>query len=197
MLLNIKKPTSFFSSDSPIKILDEKGNIFYIHPNKENSISFNLPIGNFSTENTLREIGFKPYVPFENHFTFNPAKGFKVKKIFNKNKATIIPSKKRIRISDKIKYKDGSELNISEYKPCNEYLLHHELAHRVYGGNVYSPDKKIIFDAEQACDNSAENFMLSHGYNPSQISLCKQLLLSNPKRKMCSQYDAKKLNFRR
>lgn len=198
MYLNITKPSSFFTSDRGVVVRDIDGNIFYSHPNRQRKLCFNLPVGEYSTMNNVKQVGFKPYVPFKNHFKDDEIKKYKVVVSPNPHKASIIPHKRRIIVSDKVRYKDGSALDIGEYKPCITFLMCHEKAHRIVGGNVVDPvTKRVVFDAEQACDNIAENYMLSHGFNPSQVRLAKQLILSTPGRRECSQYDAKKLNFRR
>lgn len=197
MNLVLKKLSSFNSSDSPIKILDEKGNIFYIHPNRERKISFNLPAGNYSTENNLKEVAYTPYVRSLYPNLFERIKGYKIFRGHNPNKATITPMLKKIKIANKVNFKDGSQLDINEFKPCLIYLLGHEAAHTIAGSNKYNADGTILFDAEQACDNISENWMLANGYNPTQIKLCKQLLLSSPERQKHCQYNSKQMNFRR
>jgi len=198
MKLDIKKPSSFFTSDRKVFVYDDKGNIFYMHPNRQRKLTFNLPVGKYTTSNNISEVRFKPYVPFVHKFNDPEIKKYKVVVAYNPHKASIIPHKRLIVVSPVVRYKDGTSLDLGEYAPCMTFLMCHEKAHRIVGGNVVDPKTgKVIFDAEQACDDIAENYMLSHGYNPSQVKLAKQLILSSPKRRECAQYDAKKLNFRR
>lgn len=191
MKLKVERPSSFFTSDSEVKILDDKGNIFYVHPNRQRKICFNLPIGEYETENNLKEVGFVPYVKTSYPDLFQRIKKYKVIKKFNPNKASIFQGKKKIKISDKVKYADGSNFDLHEFKPCTVFLLGHEAAHTIVGSNTKD------FDAETACDNISEAWMLANGYNPSQIKICKQLTLSSPERKHYCPYDSKEMNFRR
>ena len=198
MILDIKKPSSFFTTDKKVFVYDDRGNIFYMHPNRTRKLTFNLPVGKYSTNNTIKQVGFIPYVPFVEHFSDPAIHEYRVYEAPNKHKASIIPHKKTIIVSDKVRYNDGSSFDIGEYKPCDTFLMCHEKAHRKVGGNRYNRiTGEIIFDAEQACDNIAENYMLSHGFNPSQVKLAKQLILSSAKRRNCSQYNSKQMNFRR
>lgn len=197
MLLNITEPSSFYSTDSPIHIFDELGNMFYVHPNRQRKITFNLPIGEYKTENNLKKVGFVPYVKNNHNFDFKKVIGLRLIRKKNKNKATITPYKKEIVMDKKVRYKDGTSFNIDEYQPCKTFLIGHEIAHLKVGGNQYNFDGTIKFDAEKKCDEISETMMLSNGYNPSQIRICKQLLLSSPHRMECSQYYPTKNNFRR
>ena len=51
-----KHKTGFCSSDSLIKIFDETNKPFYVYPNKNGIIYFNLPKGAYTTENNLTKL---------------------------------------------------------------------------------------------------------------------------------------------
>ncbi len=179
------EPKTYFCSE-PVNILDEDKNIFYIHPNKEQSITFNLPIGFYFTNNNLEEKHYQPYGKKPNvKFPFDLDE-MKVLIASNKHTATIRPFEKTITV-------DPNTANI-KYKPALAFLLRHEVYHLVIGGSRFDGKGNIIFDAEKACDDYAKKDMLYCGYNPTQITIAKELLLTSPERKKCIE---KNLNFRR
>lgn len=180
LVLENKIPKSYVSFDTDLVIRDNKKIPFYFHPNKERYITFNLPKGKFYTNNIITELPeFKPYgvyVPFNlqgikpTEFEFNVGK--------NEHIATITPFKKEI-LLDKW-------LQKIKYKPAIIFLGCHEFFHLKNKGSIYN-GTTLVYDAEQACDNDAENFMCSKlGYNPTQITIAKQILLKNGTRKYCN-----------
>jgi len=173
-----KEPATFFCEDLNVKIFDEKNNIFYTHPNKENKLTFNLPVGKFQTNNIIfKKNIFLPYENLaENYFRILPTK-FKIIVCDNENKATINTSKLTIRLD--------KEIANHIYKPVKTFIIGHEIGHIIFGGDLYDSEKNILFDAEQACDEFAKNYMLSKGYNPTQIKIAANLLLNNSERKKC------------
>lgn len=188
MKLILSKPCTYFSTDSPIKILDENKNVFFIHPNNENKINFNLPVGSFFTENTLYKRAFQPYEKFEGtNLTLSDLQKFKTSIGNNPHKASINTINKTILVDRKI-------ANV-KYKPLLKFLMLHECKHIEVGGNVYDGDR-IIFDAEKACDAFATNYMLAFGWNPTQIQILKEIL-NDTDRKECIQHATTKHNFRR
>lgn len=190
MKLILHKPCTYFTSDSPVKILDEKENIFFYHPNEQKKINFNLPEGTFCTENNLTKKSFQPYEEFNgsalkkdflNSFEFSIAD--------NKNKATINPNIKKITIDKKY----GNHW----YKPLKIFVVCHEVRHLEVGGSIKDEKGNIIFDAEKACDDFAKNYMLSHGYNPTQVEAAKEILISGAERRKCISDSMNNKNFRR
>jgi hypothetical protein len=175
--LIVTEPSTFFSAGRDIYILDEQGNFFYAHPNKEGKINFNLPRGVYYTSNVLIKKPFVPYVKWQRpDFKYNPAE-FRIVVKPNVNKASINYLTKDITIDEKIAK--------IKFKPLKVFLLAHELKHLDVGGSKFDSKGKMTFDAEHECDKYAENYMLSHGYNPTQIELSKKLCLSNPNRHEC------------
>ncbi len=187
--LIVPKPMTFFSDDRNILILDDKMNYFFGRPNRERNINFNLPVGTFYTENNITP---KPFVPYVQYVPLNLSidpKTFKLIVEKNKNKATINTGAKTITVDKSIEK--------NEFKPVQTFIIRHEIAHLKHGGSRYDGSGKIIFDAEKACDKSAENFMLSHGFNPMQTDLVKRMMLSNKDRAHCQHYNPTINNFRR
>lgn len=183
------EPSTFYTEDKDISIYDDLKNIFFYHPNKENSIQFNLPVGIFYTKNKIKRSLFQPYEKFDNLPLSDAVSNFRpvVKK--NPNKATINNVSKTITVDP----------SISEhiYKPCSAFIAAHEIGHLHYGGNKYDTYGNLIFNAEKACDDYAINYMLSHGWNPSQIKILKQLILKDEDRKHCIHTRTTNYNFRR
>lgn len=178
MRLNNTTPATFFSRDNNVLIRDVENNMFYQHPNERNCITFNLPVGVFYTDNELLEQpDFIPYEKFKSvDFKFNP-KEFSITVKQNPNKATINTFFKTIVV-------DPSILEFN-YAPLLTFLLGHEMAHLIVGGNTYDKNSVLLFDAEKACDDISRNYMLSHGFNPSQIKIASELLLRSRDRKEC------------
>lgn len=171
-------PSSFFSYDSPIRVLDDKKNAFYFHPNKERNITFNLPEGLYYTENNLQKLNsFKPYKKTSQKTDFIVPEGIKIEIGENPNKATIWPKKLHILC-------DPSIAN-HIYKPVTRFVLGHELGHNG-------------FMEEEPCDIYSANLMLDAGYNPTQIDAAKEILFKNNwHRKNCVERDFMSLNNRR
>ncbi len=177
MVLENKIPKTIFSQDTPVMVKDSNNNMFYYHPNTRGSILFNLPKGTFYTTNKLIEQPFNPYEKFEpKNLKFRPSDFTTVLKP-NPNKATINTFFKTITVDPNL-----MKLN---YQPVVDFCIGHELGHLEVGGNTYDNDGKIIFDAEKECDRIATNYMLSHGWNPTQINIAKELLLRSQYRKDC------------
>lgn len=148
-----------------------------------------MPKGVFYSRNRLTKKSFIPYKEFrKNNLSANIVNSFELIEAKNPNKATINTKLKTIKIDNKI-----ADI---EYKPCLVFLLAHELGHTIFGGDKYMGEQKI-FDAEIACDSFASNYMLSHGYNPTQIVVAKEMLLSRTDRKKCIHDDVIEKNNRR
>ncbi len=177
-------------------VFDEKGNPFYWHTNKERSITFNLPIGKYSTENKL--IKQPKFIPYGNEkYPIFPNDGFiKALKVYcepNPNKASI-SLEKRIIVVDPKYYN-------SSYKPLQVFTLRHEVYHYFFHckSDKERQNKFIHQHYEKECDNAAKAWMLANGYNPTQISLAIKLLLKGQERKDCMEMKTThpKNNFRR
>ena len=156
MIKNSDKET-FFSFDSPLLIRDSKQKVFYYHPNKKGEIYFNLPKGTFYTNCDVHKSEIRNYpllsLPEPEHFFDH--KNIKIIKKDNPCKATIYPLKKKIFLDHKISKVD--------YSPAKVFILAHEFGH-------------LRYRTEKFCDMFAVNFMLSKGYNPSQIAVAYKVL---------------------
>lgn len=165
-------------------ILDEKGNPFYWHTNKEHSITFNLPVGKYYTENDIKKLlRFKPY-GHEKYPKFHNTTFLKDIKLYcepNPNKASISLSKRVIVVDPKY-YK-------SKYKPLQTFTLCHEVFHYFFHAeNAEQKENRFIHEHfEKQCDNAAKAWMLANGWNPTQISLAIKMLLKGQHRKDCMQ----------
>lgn len=182
-------PCTFFSTENNIIILDDKKNLFYFHPNNEMNITFNLPIGKYFTENSLQQKLFTPYEEFKKPERYISPKEFKIIVKKNPNKATISLRNRTITIDPKIAN--------HKYRPCLQFILGHEIYHTTVGGNLYDTKGNLIFNAEAACDDFSKNYMLSHGFNPSQIKIACNLLLNDQTRKECIHHSTVEQKHRR
>lgn len=165
VFLSNTKPKSYHSEE-PVIIHDVNNHLFYFHPNKEKSIYFNLPSGNFFSENSIYET-FN-FLPYETGKAFLPKNFREYNVIFgkNENKASIFFAEKKILIDNKIK-------NIG-YKPLLTFIILHELSHLLPKAKKLSGIEK-----EKFCDLNAIRIMLKIGYNPTQISFCAKISLEN------------------
>ncbi len=172
LLLN--DPCTFFTTDCDIKIYDHRKKIFYFHPNKSKSITFNLPKGVYFTDCLFTQKVFSPYEEYKAPTKLFDFSSYDLISKPNPNKATISLKKKTITVDPKFSNHD--------YLPCQQFILGHEIYHNEVGGNIYDKSGKLIFDAEQACDDFSSNYMLSHGWNPSQVYFACKLLLKSEDR---------------
>ena len=188
------EPSSFFCSEPNLRIYDDRRNMFYVHPNTEQKINFNLPKGKYYTPNTItRNAEFKPYKTFK---PFLP-KGFlddlEIEVGRNRNKASIIRHKKYILIDGKF----AKHI----FSPIPVFCLAHELHHFRYypKDQTERNNERKMIEIEKKCDEGAVDYMLSKGYNPTQIKLAKNLILSNKERGACVDHltTHKTNNFRR
>lgn len=157
MIIKNDNKKTFYSEDSPVLIRDSRNKIFYYHPNKRGEIFFNLPKGTFFTKNSVHHAEGKDYplLNLPDHEHRFDHKGIKIIKKDNPCKATIYPLRKRIYLDTKIS-------NI-DYSPAKVFILAHEFGH-------------LRYRTESYCDMFATNFMLSKGYNPSQIAVAYKVL---------------------
>lgn len=179
-------PSTFFTSDKDVTIRDAQKVFFYYHDNSNGALTFNLPKGIYFTENKVKRLpDFAPYVPFPEYESPYNLDEFKIVVGHNPHKATITPSKRQILVDRKIA--------AIKYKPALAYMLAHELGHCMYGGSKYDSTGRMTFDAEQACDDFAERWCMSHGYNHSQVTIAKHILLDDPNRIVCRPSDTQNL----
>lgn len=177
-------------------ILDEKGNPFYWHTNKQKSITFNLPIGTYKTENNLFKL--KTFKPYGNEkYPIFPNNGFlRSLKIYCKPN----PNKASISLQQRVIVVDPKYFN-STYKPLKTFTLCHEVFHFFFHSqSLEEKQNKFIHEHyEKQCDNAAKAFMLANGWNPTQVSLAIQMLLKGKHRKDCmkAMTTNAKNNFRR
>lgn len=180
-----KSPRTFFTSDKDVTIRDDKKVFFYYHDNADGSLTFNLPCGVYFTSNNLTEKPFAPYVKLPEYETPYALDQFKIIVGHNPHKATITPNKRTILIDRKV-------ANI-KYKPALVFMLAHELYHLCIGGSRYDTTGRMVFDAEAACDAFAERYMMARGWNHSQITIAKYILLDDENRIKCRPHDTQNL----
>jgi hypothetical protein len=192
----VSKPSTFLCKEPNLMIYDNLGNPFYWHTNTTRSITFNLPKGNYSTDNHIRKkLKFIPY-GHEKYPIFTNTTFLKNLKIYcrpNPNKASISLERGVIVVDPKY-YK-------SKYKPLKTFTLCHEVFHYFFHckNNRERQNRLIHQHYEKACDNAAKAWMLANGWNPTQISLAIQMLLKGKERKDCMRdmTTHPKNNFRR
>lgn len=153
--------------DALIIIKNEQGaTIYYFENIGGRRITFNLPVGSFTTFNRIgrlkRPLKYVcPALPSKEKFT--KARPVNIEFADNPNKATIIkhPLKKDARI-----ILDNQFKLLPTY---TAFLLGHELGH-------------FLYFSEWKCDVYSINSMLENGYNPSQCVYSEMLCLSNGKK---------------
>ena len=172
-------PSTFFCFQPNLTIRDEKNNLFYFHKNSRRAINFNLPTGFFHTNNIILRKLFSPYKVFTPFLSKGFLSDLKVKVEPNPNKASIFIGKKLIVIDPKFAN--------HVFKPVTVFCLAHELHHFIFFPKTLSErvDKEKMIDIEKKCDEGAVNYMLSCGYNPTQIKIAKEFILSNKERGKC------------
>lgn len=159
----VNKKSGFSSKDKLIVVYDQNGDIFYFKHNNVGLQTFNLPIGEYQTNNNLsarKPLDYRlfklPYrrkvrnINLVEHFAENP------------NKASV-DTGKNIAIYDN-SFKDGQ-------KVCFDFVKCHELGHFYF----FDEGQK----SEQQCDMFAYNMLIEYGYNPSQIIYAQKNTLSN------------------
>lgn len=165
MRIQNKQPSTFYTKASPLYVADDKGRIFYCHENGARDLTFNLPVGNYTTnQNVERKPNFEPYpvlvLPAKEQIF--DSRNFGIKIDYNPHKGTFRPSQELIILDkDVVKY---------PYKPYRYFVLAHEKGHS-------------YFSDESKCDWYALNWCLQNGFNPLQIqSSYKRLLKNHPDR---------------
>jgi len=151
-------PSSFFS-ENPVEIYDDRGKLFYYHPNKERKIVFNLPKGKYQSIGKVRRLDkFYPYPPLEkqNFSGLTIPRDIKIYEQENENKASIMLGKRKIIIDPKIKN--------HKYKFVPVFTIGHEIGHYIF------------HDDEKQCDIFSYNLGMLNGYNPSQMDKAQKIL---------------------
>lgn len=169
--LKVYSKTGFKIIDKnvPVIINDFRGKEFYNNSLVSNPVAFNLPAGDYEVISGRFAPLTKPLefplnkLPFPERSLPFPG-DFKIEFGNNPNKASIIWPEKRILFDNSMLTRSLPELY---------FILFHEFAHHVYNTEVFT-------------DRLAENFMLRHGFNPSQTMSSPVLSLS------AKQYDRKK-----
>ena len=150
--IKVLRKTGFKSQNSPIYIYDAKRRkLFYSHTGNANGeFFFNLPRGEFLTENKL--IALKEPLPVSLPKLPRPEKenvfprSVKIKIEKNPNKASIWIDSHSIQVDPQIFKRTLPEI---------VFILFHEAGHYLYKD-------------ESKCDLYAVHEMLKRGYNPSQ-----------------------------
>ncbi len=187
-VLICENPSSFYSADKEIKILDDKKNLFFFHPNTEKEITFNLPRGKYFTDNRVgKEKDFIPY-PTDGYKGFEKGweKNIQIFVCKNPNKATIFP--------ETFPYKIFVDEKIARHKfrPLTMFVLSHEVSHiNPEGRGIKCNSKEKNF-----CDLNGANYLIAEaGLNPSQITMASKLLYEQGLRGDCVQHAMS--NYRR
>ena len=166
MDISIDKITAFACSEPYIDVYAQDGRGVYTHPNSQGKeVHFNLPPGNYTTENELRVLQYPleyicPRLPY-------PIIYRKMKHM----RFTVAPNPNfcSIDFDSDPEYVDvviDPEVAQSEI-PFFEYILFHEQGHFYYGG-APTPGTKRYYEIENYCDIFAAKEMLNFGFNPSQ-----------------------------
>src|ERR1035437_8543385 len=172
------RPETFFSEDVEIKIYDSKKKHFYFRKNPDRNITFNLPKGEYYSDNNLEKQNL--FIPYPVSYT-----GFKdgwVNEIdfyvcHNENKATIFPTLKRPKV-----FLDNKIAN-HVYKPLTMFLLSHEVSHREPEGRGIECNSNTA----NFCDINGANYLINKvGLNPSQIVLATKILYKEGMRGICT-----------
>lgn len=170
-IFSVDKKTGYCSHNSPVFIYEKKRNklFYYHHGNKKGRFFFNLPKGEYFTNNNIEKL-IEPVTvelpilpPAEKSKTL-PSK-VKVQFLENPNKASILVDKHKVFVDPKI-------LKLS--LPSIIFVLFHEIGHYYY-------------KTEEYCDLFAVREMLKRGFNPSQCGIAIDEALSDKSRnrKIC------------
>ncbi len=179
-LVENTKPSTFFCAEPNLRIYDKRKKVFYVHPNRQGSIRFNLPNGKFYTPNAVwKQKDFEPYEEFIPFLSKEIARNVKIKIGKNPNKATIFRDLNLILIDEQIANHD--------YAPAPVFCIAHELHHFIFfpANDFERRNPEIMLNIEKQCDAGAVRYMLWKGYNPTQIKIAKNIILSNKERGCC------------
>ena len=187
-LLTVNKKSGFATGDVSIRIYTPDGKPCYIVDNYKGRHDFNLPIGQYYTDNNLQRlpapVNFKvPEMPKPNRHEKIPGT---LKVFYRDNPHTAsINCKKGILIFDH-KIKDLPKFQ-------QDFIKFHEIAHQYYGGyNIHTQPEEYI-QAEINCDTFAAICMIAKGYNPTQSFLTVKHSLNLPERVAASEKFNKRI----
>ncbi len=161
----VNKKSGFKTTDKLLIINDSNNNIFYYKENQNGVLNFNLPIGEYLTNNSIQKsniVNYKTYYLPRGKFVRRKERVFKVYFCENKHKCSIDMDTLEIFFDNSFKQKP---------KVVIDYILGHERGHLFYNGNGET--------SEQLCDMFSYNSLIDMGYNPSQIYYAQKNSLSN------------------
>jgi hypothetical protein len=153
MIFFVENKTGFCSRDLQVNIYDSTGKPFYHKKNVKGVLFFNLPQGEYETENKLFYLK-KP-------ITYSVPKAPKPEKniSFRDLKVNLLSEEQiggKARIDTIEGQMDLSEKIFMYPKPIWRKIFFHELGHHLYYTEKY-------------CDHFADLCLLKMGYNPSQL----------------------------
>lgn len=168
--ISVEKISGFACKEPVIRIYSDTEKIWYLYHTKGIKTRFNLPKGNFFTENNLEKlespVQFRlPVLPRKN---FNPVSLPEFKVMFTEN-----PNKCSVNVKTGQVFFDNSFRNYPEF--ILQFILFHEAGHLFYRGEGHK--------SERNCDLFAAYHLLKRGMNPSQIRLAQGVTLKDEYRK--------------
>jgi hypothetical protein len=166
MKFRVKRKTGFVTNDRTVKILDRDGLPFYYMENVGPNFKFNLPPGEFFTDNKLTEL-MVPVTytmpPLKRRYNFMLApKRFRY--IYANN-----PNKCSVDLLRGLVIFDKSFEGFPRF--VKAYIKYHELGHYRYSGKGQVSEKD--------CDDFSFNCMIKAGYNPAQVVTASEYTLEN------------------
>ena len=189
-----KYKTGYFSYDPLIKIFDNENKPFYVCPNKNGVIKFNLPRGVYKTENKIIKLAspvkYKLETLPKRTVKRKLPENFKIVFAENPNKCSVFHELGIIIFDNSFKEKPKFFL---------VFIKLHELGHYFYASKDKNPMSKEYQINEAYCDKFARRKMLELGYNPTQIQHAINYTLTqdiSAHRKLKSQNELEK-NFKK
>src|ERR1017187_1165832 len=159
MHITENNPSTWFCEERNVRVVDDKKNIFFFHPNIERSITFNLPKGEYFTANKLqKKSSFIAYDVSYKGFSKGWLNDIEIYVCNNANKATIFPE------SNPVKIFIDKKIAYHAFKPLTMFVISHEVSHLLPEG------KGIMCNSQEKnfCDLNGGNYLLTIGLNPSQ-----------------------------
>ena len=163
----INQKTGFLCGDPIIHILDNKARIFYHKENKNGILHFNLPPGEYFTKNELQPTTLRKYKLFKlqrPNAKYQIPDNLTVYFGENPNLCTVDHEQHTV-------FFDVMFMQMPQF--CFDYALFHEIGHYLYTGKGQK--------SEIQADQYSYNKMIEKGYNPSQIQVAIEGVLSNRK----------------
>lgn len=163
----VDKKSGFQSFDKNLLIIDSNDGIpFYFRPNENQNQKFNLPVGDYETQNKIYKLKkpiFYSLPKMKTRYNFQkyPTK-LKIFFGYNPNKCTVDLDNHTILFDESFR---------NEPRFVIDFIKFHELGHFRYSGKG--------LQSEKDCDNFACLCMLIVGYNPSQIRTANEISLGN------------------